>query len=90
MKFAKGMSGNPKGRPKVEGAIRELCRKHGKEAVEVLIGLMKDAENEAVRKAAADSLLDRGYGKAAQVITGADGEKLSLSISIDLGGTNGK
>ncbi len=69
MPFQKGQSGNPSGRPKVVITIRDLARKHGKTAINTLATICKDEKQPpAARVAAANSLLDRGYGRAPQHI----------------------
>lgn len=70
--FSKGRSGNPGGRPKAEGEIRSLAQKHGPAAFARLLELMR-SENERVAVAAAQAVLDRGYGKPAQAVH-VDGE----------------
>jgi hypothetical protein len=67
MRFAKGQSGNPGGRPRVVGEVRELARQHGPAAIEALATIMDDPESAPAAKiAAATVLLDRGYGKPRQ------------------------
>ena len=64
MAFAKGTSGNPGGRPKVVGGIRDLAREHSADAIRTLAGIMNSPKEDArARVAAANSLLDRGFGK---------------------------
>lgn len=63
--FKPGQSGNPGGRPKEAAEVKALAREYGPEAIEKLVALMR-ADDPRVSKAAADSLLDRGYGKPAQ------------------------
>lgn len=55
--------------------IRSEARKHTKKAIEVLGGIMacENSSDDARIKAAA-VLLDRGWGKAAQAVTGEHGE----------------
>ena len=69
--FQPGQSGNPGGRPKVAGHIRDLAREYGPEAIEKLVDLMR-GEDARVSRAAAADLLDRGYGKPSQPVGGAD------------------
>ena len=67
-------SGNPGGRPRETGRMRELCREHGAKAVEILAAIMMD-ENEPAKNqiAAARELLDRGYGRPVQTVKGEEG-----------------
>src|ERR1043165_10251374 len=68
--FPKGVSGNPGGRPKVLGDVQELARQRSPEAIETLSNIMRDTKAPpAARVAAANALLDRGYGKATQPIS---------------------
>lgn len=49
--------------------IRALARSHTRMALKVLVGIMRnDAATPAVRLSAANAVLDRGWGKAAQPI----------------------
>ena len=69
--FKKGQSGNPGGRPKVVAEVKELARAHTGEAIETLVSIMTNPKAApAARVSAANSLLDRGYGKPPQHITG--------------------
>ncbi len=66
-KFAKGVSGNPTGRPKDLGDLREIARTHTSEAVQVLVQIMADASAApSARVGAASAVLDRGWGRAPQ------------------------
>jgi hypothetical protein len=79
MAFVKGQSGNPGGRPKsVDGHnLRDLARAHTKEALDTLIGIMgSTTAPEAARISAANSILDRGYGRPAQTLGDADGNPI--------------
>jgi hypothetical protein len=74
MPFKKGQSGNPGGRPKVIAEVKELARAHTGEAIETLVAIMTNPKSApAARVSAANSLLDRGYGKPPQHITGEGG-----------------
>jgi hypothetical protein len=61
-RFLPGISGNPGGRPPEVGDVRELAREYTEEAVATLVDLMRHARSDAARGAAAQALLDRGYG----------------------------
>ena len=67
--FKKGQSGNPKGRPKENAEIKALARTFAAEAVETLAGWMRTADAKA-SVAASMALLDRGYGKPTQPVSG--------------------
>lgn len=60
-------------RPKKD--LVQLARAHTESAVRTLIGIMTQPKAPAAaRISAAQTLLDRGWGKAAQPHTGKDGE----------------
>ena len=68
-KWAKGISGNPGGRPKGFGDIREIARTHTATAIETLVSVMNNPDATAsARVAAATALLDRGWGRPTQPI----------------------
>ncbi len=55
--------------------IRSLARSHTETALNVLAGIMCEKTSPAAaRVAAAEALLNRGWGKAPQAVTGENGE----------------
>ena len=59
---------------KAAAEIKALAKKHGKAAIKVLAAIMNQADGPATaRVSAAQALLDRGWGKAAQPVAGEDG-----------------
>ena len=66
--FRQGQSGNPGGRPKIPEEVREIIKASCPDAVRYLVELMRNPkEKTAYRLDAAKTLLDRGYGKPAQM-----------------------
>jgi len=63
--WKKGQTGNPAGRPKDELKIRQLAREYGPEAIQRLVEWMR-SDNPKASVPAAQTLLDRGYGKPIQ------------------------
>lgn len=72
--WKKGVSGNPGGRPKQVLEVIALARQHTVEAIEALAKIVKNGESEAAIVSAANTLLDRGWGKAPQHLTIGDEE----------------
>jgi Family of unknown function (DUF5681) len=68
LKFRKGQSGNPGGRPKVLGDVQEMARQHAPRAIVELARLALKAKSETARIAAIRELLDRGYGRPRQAM----------------------
>jgi hypothetical protein len=63
--------GRGKGAPnKITAPIRALAASYGAEALAELARLAFHAENEGTRIAAIKELLDRGYGKSPQAVSG--------------------
>ena len=73
--WKKGQSGNPGGKRKIDYAVRDMAKVYTPEALAVLRRIMKQSPDDRARVAAANSLLDRGWGKPAQSvdITNSDG-----------------
>jgi len=64
-------SGRKKGTPnKATAEIKELCRVHAPAVIQELARLATKAESEQARVSAAKELLDRGFGKSTQPISG--------------------
>lgn len=64
--------------------IRSLARGHTETAINVLAGIMSETEApHAARISAATALLDRGWGKPAQTISGDEENPLTLIHKIE-------
>ena len=61
--------------------MRALAREHTSDAVQALHSIMSsDDEPASARVAAANSLLDRGWGRAPLAITGEGGDPIEANI----------
>lgn len=86
--FAKGASGNAAGRPKLTPEVIDLiaaCKDKTTAALDVLLSIMENGENERNRITAAMAIIERGHGKAVQPTTvgNPDGSPLDMSWSIN-------
>lgn len=73
MPWQRGQTGNAGGRPKItlpDGrTLAEVAREHTIAAVETMVTVMSDQQAPpAARVSAASTLLDRGWGRANQVV----------------------
>ena len=81
-RFKKGESGNPGGRPKEIGDLRQLARERTQTALSTLENVMTDPmAPAAARVSAACALLDRGYGRPAQTLA-VDREETPVSVKV--------
>ena len=67
---------------KATAEIKEVARQYGTEAVEKLAELMRCDDNPQVQRAAAEALLDRGYGKPSQAVE-ASVDVVTRAIYVD-------
>jgi hypothetical protein len=64
--------------------IRSLARSHTRTAINVLVGIMRSKDaTAAARVTAANAILDRGWGKAAQPLENGDEGALELIHRIE-------
>jgi hypothetical protein len=85
--FAKGVSGNPGGRPpktEEQRTLEAMCREKTQEALDVLLQIMSTGENERNKITAAMAIIERGHGKAVQPTTvgNPDGSPLDMNLKV--------
>lgn len=67
--FKPGKSGNPGGRPKRTPEELDLiaaCKAKTPDALDVILSIMSNSDKDALRLSAAQTIIERGYGKAVQ------------------------
>lgn len=70
--------------PKTLTDIRSLARSHTRVALNVLVGIVRSKDaTAAARVSAANAILDRGWGKAAQALENGEGGALELIHRIE-------
>lgn len=86
--MAKGVKtgGRIAGTPnKATADLKGLAREYTQEALDGLVRVLRSSESDQARVAAANSILDRGYGKASQVLSGdEDGGPIKTITRIEL------
>jgi hypothetical protein len=88
--FKQGVSGNPGGRPKrtaEEIGLISACKDKTQDALDVLLKIMSEGENERNKITAALAIIERGHGKAVQptTLSGPNGGPVEVSeIKINL------
>lgn len=87
--FQKGQSGNPGGKPAELAEVKALARKQTEASINTLVAIRDDlTAPKAARVAAANSLLDRAWGKPAQALehSGPDGSAITTDTGFQFGG----
>ncbi len=79
--FKKGQSGNPGGRPKGDKELQELARTHTKAAITRLVEWMK-SDNAKASVQASTALLDRGWGRPVQAVSGPNGGPVEVEATV--------
>jgi hypothetical protein len=65
---------------KAPADLRSLARAHTELSVQTLAGIARNGTSEQARVSAAQALLDRGWGRAAQVHSDAEGGPIQVII----------
>jgi hypothetical protein len=84
MPFVRGISGNPRGRPKKTEQVIEIeamARRYAPQAMEALVKIATTGKSDSARVAAATAILDRAFGRPRQTLDGQSGENVSYFIS---------
>jgi hypothetical protein len=71
---------------KATADVKEAARIHGPDAIKVLASLMIKADTDSAKISAANSILDRAYGKATTVVGNEEGEAFKVVHELILRG----
>ena len=75
---------NPGGRPKLDEEYKALVKANTVAAMQVVISLLS-SDREDIKLKAAQEIIDRAYGKAAQPIVGSDDhDPINMRVKQDL------
>jgi hypothetical protein len=68
-RFKPGQSGNPSGRPAAIREVERLAREHSADAIDALAQIMRNSKSPpSARVSAAETLLNRAWGKPSQTV----------------------
>ena len=84
-KFQKGVSGNPAGRKpktKAEYDLEKACKVKSPEALDVILDIMRMKDQPKLQLDAAKYVVDRGYGKPRQQVSGPDGGDIPIGFRV--------
>jgi hypothetical protein len=83
--FQPGKTGNAGGRPKKteeERTLEQMCKDKTPEALKTILAIMGQGEQERARLAAAQYIIDRGWGKAKESVELSGALTLSIADQI--------
>lgn len=83
--FQPGNSANPGGRPKKteeERTLEQMCKEKTPDALTAILAIMSRSQNDRARLAAAQYIVDRGWGKAKESVELSGTVTLSIAEQI--------
>jgi len=83
-RFEKGKSGNPGGRPKEVGHVKELAKQHTELAIKTLAEICEHGDKSAARVAAAEALLNHAWGRPEQAVSFEDKDGKAIVPHIEI------